>query len=165
MSLYTQVPDTANVTRIASSPGLPFFSFHSGKAWEQGYHTHSHGHTCILTHTLLHYRFSVFADLFSEAVKRGLRGLQSQNPGIYYHQAALYALERKQLGNKLGLEAARNTSQLLPSLPATTYYGQRPWRVGLTDSMPSNMELRQKCILKMQALEFGVDNSVSLLLS
>ena len=81
---------------------------------------------------LLHRRFSAFGDLFSEAVKLGLKDLQTQNPGIYYYQAALYAIERKNLSHKVCLEAPKNTSQLLPTLPETVYYGQRPWRVGLT---------------------------------
>ena len=74
----------------------------------------------------------MFGDLFSDAVKLGLKDLQTQNPGIYYYQAALYAIERKKLSHKLCLEAAKNTAQLLPTLPETLYYGQRPWRVDLT---------------------------------
>lgn len=77
-------------------------------------------------------RFSAFGDLFSEAVKLGLKDLQTQNPGLYYYQASLYAIERKRLSQKLCLDASKNTTQLLSSLPETIYYGQRPWRVGLT---------------------------------
>ena len=86
----------------------------------------------LATRYSLSLRFSAFGDLFSEAVKLGLKDLLTQNPGVYYYQAALYAIERKRLSNKLCLEAAKNTSQLLPRLPETFYYGQQPWRVGLT---------------------------------
>ena len=82
---------------------------------------------------LFHCRFSAFGDLFSEAVKLGLKDLQTQNPGIYYYQAALYAIERKRLSNKLCLDASKSTSsQLVSPLPETTYCGQRPWRKDLT---------------------------------
>ena len=86
----------------------------------------------IGTHCYTPYRFCAFGDLFSETVKLGLKGLQTQNPGIYYYQAALYAIERKRLCDKLCLEAPKNSSQLLPALPETTYSGQWPWRKDLT---------------------------------
>lgn len=40
-------------------------------------------------------RFSVFGDIFDEAVKLGLPAVQTQHPGIYYQQAAQYAILRK----------------------------------------------------------------------
>lgn len=75
-------------------------------------------------------RFSAFAELFSETVRRGLKGLQTQNPGLYYHQAALYAIERKKAANQLTVDL--NNAQLLSKLPQIGYYGQRPWRKSLT---------------------------------
>lgn len=79
---------------------------------------------------LFYFRFSAFADLFSESVRRGLKGLKTQNPGLYYNQAALQAIQRKKLTQELTVDL-RNT-QLLPSLPQMSYYGQRPWRKSLT---------------------------------
>lgn len=75
-------------------------------------------------------RFTAFADLFSEMARRGLKGLKTQNPGLYYYQAALQAVQRKKVSQELSLDL-RNT-QLLPILPQTNYYGQRPWRKSLT---------------------------------
>ncbi|RZC34292.1 trafficking protein particle complex subunit 11 [Asbolus verrucosus] len=40
-------------------------------------------------------QFSVFGDIFDEAVKLGLPAVQTQHPGIYYQQAAQYAILRK----------------------------------------------------------------------
>ena len=118
-------------------------------------------------------RFSAFADIFSEAVKRGLKAIQvythtctytlplflthmssaltpihplthttththththtqTQNPGLYYHQAALSAIARKRLSHKLCLEASTVPLSELATLPEPVYYGQRPWRLGLT---------------------------------
>ena len=76
------------------------------------------------------YRFSAFADLFSESVRKGLKGLQTQNPGLYYHQAALYAIQRKEMASQLTVEP--NATQVLVSMPQPSYYGQRPWRKGLS---------------------------------
>ena len=72
----------------------------------------------------------MFAELFSEAVRRGLKGLQTQNPGLYYHQAALHAIHRKQIANQFLVDP--NNAQLLPNLPLSVYYGQRPWRKSLS---------------------------------
>lgn len=46
---------------------------------------------------LVYYRFSLFGDIFDEAVKLGLPAVQTQHPGIYYQQAAQYAITRKHL--------------------------------------------------------------------
>ena len=83
------------------------------------------------------YRFSAFADLFSDATRQGLKALQTQNPGIYYHNAALYAIERREQANRLCLEAAKiiTLSQAVSELDpgeGNVYFGQRPWRRGLS---------------------------------
>ena len=76
------------------------------------------------------FRFSAFADLFSEAVRRGLKGLKTQNAGLYYHQAALWAIQRKKVSKEMSIDL--HNIQLLPALPQVNYYGQRPWRKNLT---------------------------------
>lgn len=40
-------------------------------------------------------QYSVFGDIFDEAVKLGLPAVQTQHPGIYYQQAAQFAIARK----------------------------------------------------------------------
>ncbi len=79
----------------------------------------------------------MFADLFSEATRRGLKAVQTQNPGLYYHNAALYALERKQYAQRLCLEAAKvltlaQAEAVLAPGENSVYFGQRPWRRGLS---------------------------------
>lgn len=55
-------------------------------------------------------RFSIFGDLFDEAIKLGLTAIQTQHPGFYYQQAANHAIARKQLCRGLchvsGLDSA-----------------------------------------------------------
>lgn len=77
-----------------------------------------------------YFRFSAFAELFSETVRRGLKGLQTQNPGLYYYHASLYAIQRKKTANTMSVDS--KNPQLLSSLPQINYYGQRPWRKSLT---------------------------------
>ncbi len=43
------------------------------------------------------HRFSIFGDLFDDAIKLGLTAIQTQHPGFYYQQAANHAIARKQL--------------------------------------------------------------------
>lgn len=43
------------------------------------------------------HRYSAFAELFCDAIKLGLPALQTQHPGIYYHQAAELMGRRKEL--------------------------------------------------------------------
>ncbi len=83
------------------------------------------------------FRFSAFADLFSESTRRGLKSLQIQNPALYFHNAALYAIERKQYAQLLCLEAAKvltlsQAASILGAGDQTVYFGQRPWRRGLS---------------------------------
>lgn len=46
-------------------------------------------------------RYSVFGDIFDKAVELGLPAVQTQHPGIYYQQAAQYAIVRKRLCQEL----------------------------------------------------------------
>lgn len=46
-------------------------------------------------------QFSIFGDIFDEAVKLGLPAVQTQHPGIYYYQAAQYMITRKRLCHEL----------------------------------------------------------------
>jgi len=56
-------------------------------------------------------------------------------------------------------DSASTASQQLPSLTELAYYGQRAWRKDLRDDQPSNMEMRQRCIVTMQAAENTVEHS------
>jgi hypothetical protein len=110
-------------------------------------------------HEWMSRQFSAFGDIFSEAVKRGLKAIQTQNPGIYYHQAAMSAIARKKLSHNLCHEASITPPSELATPPETTYYGQRPWRVGLTDDLPSSKEKRLAYIRTLQAQEFKTEHS------
>lgn len=46
---------------------------------------------------ILFQSFSVFGNLFEEAAKKGLPGVQARHLGFFYEQAAQYASQRKKL--------------------------------------------------------------------
>lgn len=43
----------------------------------------------------------MFADLFDEMIHGGLPAVQTQHPGIYYHKAAKFAIQRKEYALQL----------------------------------------------------------------
>ena len=44
---------------------------------------------------------STFASIFADAIKHGLPAIQTQHPGLYYQQAANYAVQRRKLAEEL----------------------------------------------------------------
>ncbi len=83
-------------------------------------------------------QFSMFGDLFDHAIQSGLVPSQMQNPGYYYYEAAVQAMQRRKLCNLLCIdvlnEINKETIQLFNSvlLPSQQmeFFGQRPWRPG-----------------------------------
>ncbi|XP_046390361.1 trafficking protein particle complex subunit 11 [Ischnura elegans] len=111
-------------------------------------------------------QFGTFGDLFDEAVRRGLPGIQVQHPGYYYQQAALHAVERK----KSCMELCKDVEPSPPNVdpfagwPQPDFYGQRPWRVGKAVGDPSDPAKEKEGILALQAREKAVNHS-SLIIS
>lgn len=66
----------------------------------------------ILMSKISRNRFSIFGDLFDEAIKLGLTAIQTQHPGFYYQQAANHAIARKQLCRGLCHVSGLNTAHL-----------------------------------------------------
>ena len=61
----------------------------------------------------------------------GLPAIQTQHPGLYYQQAAQYAIKRRQLAEELCYEAAAYpVPDPLVDAENMEFYGQRPWRPG-----------------------------------
>lgn len=76
-------------------------------------------------------QFSIFGDLFDEAIKLGLTAIQTQHPGFYYQQAANHAITQKLLCQELCRnvkEQGYRTNDSLGGTDSVEYYGQRPWR-------------------------------------
>ncbi|KAJ8917803.1 hypothetical protein NQ315_010709 [Exocentrus adspersus] len=105
-------------------------------------------------------QYSVFADVFDEAVKQGLPAVQTQHPGIYYQQAAQFAIMRK----KSCLELCSSVKTYphpdpLEGASHLEFYGQRPWRPGKVSAEPPDPQLEQNGIRALQFLETQVNHS------
>ncbi|TRY69565.1 hypothetical protein TCAL_07632 [Tigriopus californicus] len=72
-----------------------------------------------------------FADVFKEAIMNGLPAIQTQHPGLYYQQAAQFAIGRREVAEELCSNlAAYPQPDPLASKDSLEFYGQRPWRPG-----------------------------------
>ncbi|XP_025834501.1 trafficking protein particle complex subunit 11 isoform X2 [Agrilus planipennis] len=106
-------------------------------------------------------QYSIFGDIFDEAVRLGLPAVQTQHPGVYYQQAAQYAIQRK----KSCLELCNNVTAYptapdpLEGLDHLEFYGQRPWRPGKLNMDNPDPQLEKKGIQALQFLEKQVAHS------
>lgn len=105
-------------------------------------------------------QFQVFGDIFDETVKLGLPAVQTQHPGIYYQQAAQYAIIRKNVSKELCSNVTNYPQpDPLENFALMEYYGQRPWRPGkLTQDSP-DPQTEQNGINALQFLEKQVNHS------
>ncbi|XP_028400587.1 trafficking protein particle complex subunit 11-like [Dendronephthya gigantea] len=105
-------------------------------------------------------QFSVFGDLFDEAIKNGLTAIQTQHPGFYYQQAANHSVIRRQLSEGLCHHIPPDTVSFDP-LEKTgnlEYFGQRPWRQLHQGDKPPDQTKENAGILALQAQETMVDH-------
>ena len=85
-----------------------------------------------------------FAHIFADAIKLGLPAIQTQHPGLYYQQAARYAIRRRQLAEELCFEAdSYPIPDPLANAENMEFYGQRPWRPGKVAIEPPDMEIEK----------------------
>ncbi|EFA10428.2 Trafficking protein particle complex subunit 11-like Protein [Tribolium castaneum] len=108
-------------------------------------------------------QFSVFGDIFDEAVKLGLPAVQTQHPGIYYQQAAQYAILRKKSCQELCSNIiALPQPHPLEGANSMEFYGQRPWRPGKLSAEPPDPQLESNGIQAIQYLEkqFAHSNAI-----
>lgn len=91
---------------------------------------------------------STFAEIFADAIKHGLPAIQTQHPGLYYQQAANYAVQRRKLAEELCSPDIVYPADPDPLINehSLEYYGQRAWRPGKVSIEPPDMELEQKGI-------------------
>ncbi|XP_034036782.1 trafficking protein particle complex subunit 11 [Thalassophryne amazonica] len=106
-------------------------------------------------------QFQSFGELFDEAIKLGLTAIQTQNPGFYYQQAAIYSQDRKLMAQQL---CQVEVSHLTPD-PLDTpsggldFYGQRAWRQGHQSIDPPDSEKEKLGIVALQIKERDVPHS------
>uniref|UniRef100_A0A1Y1MLA7 Trafficking protein particle complex subunit 11 n=1 Tax=Photinus pyralis TaxID=7054 RepID=A0A1Y1MLA7_PHOPY len=111
-------------------------------------------------HAWLSKQFSVFGDIFDEAVKLGLPAVQTQHPGLYYQQAAQYAIARKKSCHELCQNiTSYPTPDPLENLKNIEFYGQRSWRPGKLTAEPPDPHLESRGIQALQFLETQINHS------
>lgn len=110
-------------------------------------------------HAWMSKQFSVFGDIFDEAVKLGLPAVQAQHPGVYYQQAAQHAILRKKSCHELCSVTTYPTPDPLENLKHVEFYGQRAWRPGKVSAEPPDPQLESKGIQALQYLEKQVNHS------
>lgn len=105
-------------------------------------------------------QYEIFGDIFDEAVKLGLPAVQTQHPGIYYQQAAQYAIARKSYCQELCAEIiAYPHPDPLEGIDRMEFFGQRPWRPGKVSSEPPDPSTEASGITALQFLENQVNHS------
>ncbi|KAJ8940840.1 hypothetical protein NQ318_005286 [Aromia moschata] len=105
-------------------------------------------------------QYSVFGDIFDEAVKLGLPAVQTQHPGIYYQQAAQYAIMRKKSCQELCSSViAYPHPDPLEGANQLEFYGQRPWRPGKVTAEPPDPQVESNGIHAIQFLEKQINHS------
>ncbi|XP_060529048.1 trafficking protein particle complex subunit 11 [Cylas formicarius] len=110
-------------------------------------------------------QFEVFGDIFYEAVKLGLPAVQTQHPGIYYQQAAQYAILRKKSCHEFCAKSmAYPYPDPLTNFDKVEFFGQRPWRPGKLSGEPPDPAVETSGIQAIQFLENQINHS-SLIIS
>lgn len=103
-------------------------------------------------------QYSTFAELFCEAIKGGLKAIQTQHPGIYYEKAAEYIGQRKEaFQDCLSLDGDPPRTPTTPSAPPTSmaanvlyseFFGVRGSRTG----EPMSEQQLITCIHEMEGV-------------
>ncbi|KAL3269164.1 hypothetical protein HHI36_008247 [Cryptolaemus montrouzieri] len=105
-------------------------------------------------------QFQMFGDTFDEAVKLGLPAVQIQHPGIYYQQAAQYAIVRKNISREICSKVTTYPQpDPLENFAHMEYYGQRPWRPGKLSQEAPEPQMESNGIQALQYLEKQINHS------
>lgn len=103
-------------------------------------------------------QFSLFGDLFQEAIKNGLQAIQTQHPGFYYQQAANHSMMRMKHCRNLCRFSEPVHPDPMEDINNLEFFGQRPWRQGCQANEAPDPSMEQAGILSLQALELKVEH-------
>ena len=106
-------------------------------------------------------QFSIFAELFEEAVNIGLSAIQLQHPGFYYQQAAYLTMQRRESATMVcgNLYSSQQQPPLDLSDVQLEFWGQRPWRPGIQSIDPPDLQKEKAGIEMLQQAELSVKYS------
>lgn len=102
-------------------------------------------------HAWLSVQYSAFAELFCEAIKGGLKAIQTQHPGIYYDKAAEYIGQRKEAFQAcLSLDGDQPRTPTTAPIPATVLYSEFYGVRGSRTGEPMSEQQLIQCIHDME---------------
>lgn len=108
-------------------------------------------------------QYSAFGEIFDEAIRAGLPGIQSQHPGFYYQYAAQFTVKRRQAMRSVCSEATKYPPPPDPMEGIVEYYGQRPWRPGRLSADPHDPQKEQAAVLALQYNERVFNHSAMII--
>ncbi|CAH2984804.1 unnamed protein product [Chilo suppressalis] len=108
-------------------------------------------------------QYSAFGELFDEAIRAGLPGIQTQHPGFYYQHAAQFTVKRRQAMRSVCSEAAQYPPPPDPLEGIVEYYGQRAWRPGRLSADPHDPQKEQAAVLALQYNERMFNHSAMII--
>ncbi len=111
-------------------------------------------------------QFSIFAELFAEAVEIGLPAVQHQHPGFYFQQAADLTMQRRESASMVCAKHLSSTAltgtDLIDSQQQQQqleFWGQRSWRAGIQSIDPPDLQKEKAGIELLQQAEMAVHYS------
>lgn len=98
--------------------------------------------------------------MFDEAIQGGLAAIQTQHPGFYYQSAATQALSWRTTAQNMRSVEQYPQPDPLAFKDSLEYFGQRSWRVGISDSWEqSDISRNAEGFAALQYLEQRRDTS------
>lgn len=85
--------------------------------------------------------------------------MQTEHPGIYYRQAALYSIDRKLVAREVCGGVAGPPPDL--ALTGVEFWGQRGWRPAKLSAEPLDSAAERDGVRALQARESALDHSVN----
>lgn len=105
-------------------------------------------------HAWMSGQFSMFAELFDEAIRQGLPAVQTQHPGYYFQLAAQHATLRQTACKELCNDVNEYPDpDPLAGQDKLEYYGQRPWRPGKLSAEPADTVREAAAVQALQYKE------------
>ncbi|XP_059480361.1 trafficking protein particle complex subunit 11 [Neocloeon triangulifer] len=105
-------------------------------------------------------QYLIFGEIFNEAIEQGLPAVQTQHPGIYFQQAAQYAVKRREACQNFPETTSYPHPDPLDGQQDLEFYGQRPWRPGKLSAEPLDAFKEKEAVCALQIKESAVNHSM-----
>ncbi|CAG0893181.1 unnamed protein product [Darwinula stevensoni] len=110
-------------------------------------------------------QYSLFAELFEQAIMSGLPAIQTQHPGFYYQLAANQAILRRRQAFDMARMVEQPEPDVLLSEAQLEFWGQRPWIHALQQYPSLNVEALALAALQWREKQLNHSKRIVHLLS